>query len=39
MIYIVIILALAGIVLGADWLVSGSASIAKRFRVSEFVIG
>ena len=39
MIYIVIILALVGIVLGADWLVSGSASIAKRFRVSEFVIG
>ena len=39
MIYIVILLALIGIVLGADWLVSGSASIAKRFRVSEFVIG
>ena len=39
MIYIVILLALVGIVLGAEWLVSGSASIAKRFRVSEFVIG
>lgn len=39
MIYLVILLSLLGIVFGADWLVSGSASIAKRFRVSEFVIG
>ena len=39
MIYIVLILALIGIVLGAEWLVSGSVSIAKRLRVSEFVIG
>ena len=39
MIYIVLILALIGIVLGAEWLVSGSVSIAKRLRFSEFVIG
>ena len=39
MIYLLILLALAGIFFGADWLVSGSVSIAKRFRVSEFVIG
>lgn len=39
MIYLILILALAGIVFGADWLVSGSVSIAKRYKVSEFVIG
>ena len=39
MIYLILIIALAGIVFGADWLVSGSVSIAKRFKVSEFVIG
>ena len=36
---ILILLALGGIVLGAEWLVSGSVSIAKRLKVSEFVIG
>ena len=39
MIYIILLLALGGIVLGAEWLVSGSISIAKRLRVSEFIIG
>ena len=39
MIYIILLLALGGIVLGAEWLVSGSVSIAKRLKVSEFVIG
>ena len=39
MIYLILIIALAGIVFGADWLVSGSVSIAKRYEVSEFVIG
>ena len=39
MIYFILIIALVGIVLGAEWLVSGSVSIAKRLRVSEFVIG
>lgn len=39
MIYLILVVSLIGIVLGADWLVSGSVSIAKRFRVSEFVIG
>lgn len=39
MIYVILLLALVGIVLGAEWLVSGSVSIAKRLKVSEFVIG
>lgn len=39
MIYLILVAALAGIVFGADWLVSGSVSIAKRYKVSEFVIG
>lgn len=37
--YIILIIALAGIVYGADRLVSGSVSIAKRYNVSDFVIG
>ncbi len=37
--YIILILALAGIVYGADYLVSGSVAIARRYRVSDFVIG
>ena len=39
MIYVILLLALVGIVLGAEWLVSGSVSIAKRLTVSDFVIG
>lgn len=37
--YIILIVSLAGIVFGADYLVAGAVSIAKRFRVSDFVIG
>ena len=37
--YIILIVTLAGIVFGADWLVAGAVSIARRFRVSDFVIG
>ena len=37
--YIILIIALAGIVLGADLLVGGSVSIARRYKVSDFVIG
>ena len=37
--YIIIAVSFFGIMLGADWLVSGSVSIAKRLKISEFVIG
>ncbi len=37
--YIILIAALAGIVFGADFLVAGAVSIAKKYRVSDFVIG
>ena len=37
--YIILIISLAGIVFGADFLVAGSVSIARRYRVSDFVIG
>lgn len=37
--YILLIVALAGIVFGADFLVAGSVSVARRFKVSDFVIG
>ena len=37
--YLILIVTLAGIVFGADWLVAGAVSIAQRFRVSDFVIG
>ena len=37
--YVILIVALAGIVFGADWLVDGSVSIARKFKVSDFVIG
>lgn len=36
---IIIIAALAGIVFGADWLVDGSVAIARKYKVSDFVIG
>ena len=39
MIFITLLLSLVGIVFGADYLVSGAVSIARRFRVSDFVIG
>ena len=37
--YLILIVTLAGIVFGADWLVAGAVSIARRFRVSDVVIG
>lgn len=37
--YIILIVSLVGIVLGADWLVAGAVSIAKKYKVSDFVIG
>ena len=37
--YLILIVTLAGIVFGADRLVAGAVSIARRFRVSDFVIG
>lgn len=37
--YVVLLISLAGIVYGADFLVSGSVAIARKFRVSDFVIG
>ena len=37
--YIILIISLIGIVFGADFLVAGSVSIAKKYRVSDFVIG
>lgn len=37
--YIILIVSLAGIVFGADYLVAGAVSLARRFKVSDFVIG
>ncbi len=37
--YLILIASLAGIVFGADCLVSGAVSLARRYRVSDFVIG
>ena len=37
--FIVLTVSLAGIVFGADYLVTGSVSLARKFRVSDFVIG
>lgn len=37
--YIILIISLAGIVFGADFLVAGAVSVARRFKVSDFVIG
>lgn len=37
--YIILIVTLAGIVFGADNLVAGAVSIAKKYNVSDFVIG
>lgn len=37
--YLILIVSLAGIVFGADFLVAGAVSIARRFKVSDFVIG
>lgn len=37
--YIILIISLAGIVFGADFLVAGAVSVARKFKVSDFVIG
>lgn len=37
--YVILILSLAGIVFGADFLVAGAVSIARKYKVSDFVIG
>ena len=37
--YVILILSLVGIVFGADYLVAGSVSIARKYKVSDFVIG
>lgn len=37
--YVILIISLAGIVFGADYLVAGAVSIARKYRVSDFVIG
>lgn len=37
--YIILLIALVGIVFGADYLVAGAVSIAKKYKVSDFVIG
>ena len=39
MIYIILLIALAGIVFGADMLVNGSVAVARKYKVSDFVIG
>uniref|UniRef100_UPI00405701BE calcium/sodium antiporter n=1 Tax=Alistipes sp. TaxID=1872444 RepID=UPI00405701BE len=37
--YLYLLICLAAIVLSADWLVAGAVTIAKRFQISDFVIG
>ncbi len=37
--YFILLISLVGIVLGADNLVSGSVTVARKFKVSDFVIG
>ena len=37
--YLYLLLCLAVIVFSADWLVAGAVTIAKRFKISDFVIG
>ena len=39
MIYILLILSLALLVVGANWLVDGAAAIARRYHISEYIIG
>lgn len=39
MIYVLLVLSLAGIVYGADYLVAGSVAVARRYKISDFVIG
>jgi cation:H+ antiporter len=37
--YIMLILSLVLLVVGANWLVDGSAAIARRYHISEYIIG
>ncbi|MCH7960460.1 MAG: calcium/sodium antiporter [Candidatus Hydrogenedentes bacterium] len=37
--YLYLIVGLILLIKGADWLVRGSSSVARRFRISEFIIG
>ena len=37
--HIILIVSLVGIVFGADFLVTGAVSIARKYKVSDFVIG
>ena len=37
--YLILVVSLVGIVIGAEWLVAGAVSIARKFKVSDFVIG
>ena len=37
--YLILVFSWAGIVIGANYLVSGAVSVARRFKVSDFVIG
>ena len=39
MTYILLILSLALLVVGANWLVDGAAAIARRYHISEYIIG
>lgn len=39
MVYIILILSLLGIIFGANNLVDGSSAIARKFNISEFIIG
>ena len=39
MTYIMIVLSLVLLVTGANWLVDGSAAIARRYHISEYIIG
>ena len=37
--YVILLISLVGIVFGADYLVAGSVSVARKYKVSDFVIG
>ena len=37
--YLILIISLVGIVFGAEFLVAGSVSVSRRYKVSDFVIG
>ena len=37
--YLILIISLVGVVFGAEFLVAGSVSVARRYKVSDFVIG